>query len=104
MGAHDVHGAPGIVKASQKKRLGELAKRAMSGKPICPPKERPLKVPFQSKPAHTLQALTRVGGPGGKKKYHSGMEESIARDKKLHAYSTLCASIEDQNLTEQVMM
>lgn len=86
------------IKKSQDSRLGEMAKRAMSGKPIAPPKERPLKVPFQSRPAYELMAVTR------KKKFASGMEESIARDRRLHSYSTLCAGIEDQNLTEQVMM
>merc|ERR1712094_154488 len=79
-------------------RLGEMAKRAMSGKPIAPPKERPMKVPFQSRPAYELLAMTR------KKKYHSDMEEEIGKGRRLHSYSTLCASIEDQNLTAQVMM
>jgi len=85
------------VKASQTKRLGEMAKRAMSGKPICPPKERPQKVPFQSKSAYILQGVTR------KKKYQP-MEEEIAKSKRLHSYSCLCASLEDQALTEAVMM
>lgn len=85
------------IKKIQLKRLGVMAERAMSGKPIAPPKERPLKVPFQSKPAYELQAITR-------QKKHMYPEEEISRNKKLHAYSTLCASLEDQALTEQVMM
>jgi len=86
------------IKKSQEMRLGEMAKRAMSGKPIQPPKERPLKVSFQSRPCYELMAVTR------KKKYTNLMEEEIARTKKLHAYSTLVASIEDQALAEQVKM
>jgi len=85
------------VKASQQRRLGELAKRAMSGKPISMPKERPLKVPFQSKPVFHLHEITR-------KKKHTTMEEQISSGKKMHAYSTLVASLEDQGLAEQVKM
>jgi hypothetical protein len=85
------------IKASQLKRLGEMVERAMSGKPIAPPKERPLKVPFQSKPAYELRALTR-------QKKHGPMGEEISRGKLLHGYSCLCASLEDQALTEQVKM
>lgn len=85
------------IKAIQKRRLGEMAKRAMSGKPIAPPKERPLKVPFQSRPAYELMAVTRA-------KKMMPMQEQISMGKKLHAYSTLCASLEDQSLTESVVM
>lgn len=85
------------IAASQKKRLGEMARRAMSGEPIKPPKENPLKVPFQSRPCYELMAVTR-------KKKHGFMESEISKSKKLHAYASLCASLEDQPLTEQVMM
>merc|ERR1712054_611327 len=85
------------VKASQKRRLGELAKRAMSGKPIAPPKERPLRVPFQSKPVFHLHEIAR-------KKKHTTMEEEISTGKRMHAYSSLLASLEDQGLAEQVKM
>jgi len=86
-----------LVKKIQARRLGEMAKRASSGKPIAPPKERPLKVPFQSKTVYALHTITR-------KKKHTVMEEQISTGKRLHAYSTLCASLEDQGLSEQVKM
>jgi hypothetical protein len=85
------------VKASQTRRLGEMAKRAMSGKPIAPPKERPLRVPFQSEPHYHLHTITR-------KKKHTPMEEQISSGKRMHSYSCLLASLEDQGLAEQVKM
>merc|ERR1712066_1050109 len=85
------------IKNIQTKRMGELAKRAAGGKPIAPPKERPLKVPFQSKPAYHLQEVTR-------RKKHMPQEEPISQGKRMHAYSTHVASLEDQSLGEQVKM
>jgi len=86
------------ILASQNKRLNDIARRAMTGQPICPPKERPIKVPFQSKTAHTLLAVTR------KKKHICSMEEEISQAKRLHAYGSLCASLEDQALGGAVRM
>jgi hypothetical protein len=85
------------IKAIQKKRLGEMATRAMSGKPIAPPKERPIKQPYQSKPCYALHAVTR-------KKKHLPQEEEISKTKRMHSYSTLVASLEDQTMSEQVQM
>jgi hypothetical protein len=96
-GLNPPRGIQDIVPEILSKRLQVLVKRATSGKPIAPPKERPLKVPFQSEPAHHLTAITR-------QKKVTPMEESIAHSKRHHAYATLVASLEDQSLTEQVSM
>merc|ERR1719161_2491966 len=58
-----------IIRESQKRRLNVLVKRAMGGKPIAPPKERPQKVPFQNRTADVLMEVTR------KKKYTNLQEE-----------------------------
>jgi len=87
-----------IIKESQKRRLNVLVKRAMGGKPIAPPKERPQKVPFQSKPADVLMEVTR------KKKYTNLQEEMIATTKRMHKYGGLVATLEDQTLQSQVKM
>jgi hypothetical protein len=86
-----------LVKEIQRKRLRALAKRAMGGKPIAPPKERPLVVPFQSRPAYALTEITR-------KKKLTPQEEPVKNFKRMHAYSTLVAGLEDQQLAEQVKM
>lgn len=90
-------GIQDVVPEIQAKRLMVLVKRATSGKPIAPPKEQPLRVPFQSEPAHHLMSVTR-------KKKLTPQEEPIANNKKHHSYSTLVAGLEDQSLTEAVKM
>lgn len=96
-GMNPPRGIQDVVPEIQRKRLLVLVKRATSGKPIAPPKERPLKVPFQSEPAHQLTAITR-------QKKQGPMEEIIAHGKRHHQYSTHVAGLEDQSLTEQVKM
>lgn len=83
---------------SQQERLQVLVRRAQGGKPIRPPAERPIKVPFQSKSAAALLEMTQ------KKKFDTQHEESINLSKRLHAYSTLCGSLEDQSKNENIRM
>lgn len=96
VGRMDFFALQRTVLESQRKRLQVILKRVEGGKPIAPPKERPQKVGFQSGAAAALMAITK------KKKYGSNMEEEIATRKRLHSYSSLVASVEQQNLGAQV--
>lgn len=71
------------VLANQRHRLQAIIKHGPQEK-----KERELKVPFQCKQADALLAITR------KKKLTAG-EESWAQGKRLHAYATQLALLQD---------
>jgi hypothetical protein len=78
-----------VILADQRRRLltlikgGEIAKAARRA------------IPFQSKPASILQAITR------KKKLRQN-EEIISRGKRMNAYSSLTAPLEQQNLSNAI--
>merc|ERR1719160_1811035 len=78
-----------VVLADQRRRLltlikgGEIAKASRRA------------IPFQSKPAQILQAITR------RKKLRQN-EEIIARAKRMNAYSSLSAPLEQQNLSNAI--
>lgn len=71
------------VLANQRHRLQAIIKHGPQGK-----KEREIKVPFQCKQADALLAITR-------KKKMTAPEETYAQEKRLHAYSTHLALLED---------
>jgi hypothetical protein len=79
----------GVILADQRRRLltlikgGEIAKASRRA------------IPFQSKPAQILQAITR------RKKLRPN-EEMIARVKRMNAYSSLTAPLEQQNLSNAI--
>jgi hypothetical protein len=73
-----------IVLENQRSRLQALFKNySIRGK-----KERGPKVPYQNKQADALLAITR-------RKKMNGPEESYAQEKRLHAYSTSLALLQD---------
>eukprot|EP00425_Heterocapsa_triquetra_P023197 CAMPEP_0195110034 /NCGR_PEP_ID=MMETSP0448-20130528/91307_1 /TAXON_ID=66468 /ORGANISM="Heterocapsa triquestra, Strain CCMP 448" /LENGTH=333 /DNA_ID=CAMNT_0040146699 /DNA_START=36 /DNA_END=1037 /DNA_ORIENTATION=+ len=78
------------ILASQKERLKAIVARVEGGKPLNPPKERPTKVPFHHRSAATLLSITQ------KKKFND-QEEQVANLKRLHAFGTLIAGLEQQN-------
>lgn len=71
------------VLANQRLRLRSVIKHGAKAK-----EEKVLKVPFQSKMADALLAITR-------KKKMNVPEENYAQDKRLHAYSTHLALLQD---------
>jgi len=103
-----------VVHESQVKRLKAICKRLEGGKPINQPKERPQKVPFQSKSAAALMEVTvtepvpDARKPVGefkltkKKKFGTVMEEIVAAGKLQHSYCTLVAPLEQQSLGQQL--
>lgn len=78
-----------VVIKDQRQRLltlikgGEIAKAARRA------------IPFQSKPAYVLQSITR------KKKLRAN-EESECLKKRMNAYSSMCAPLEQQNLSSAI--
>jgi len=83
------------ILESQRQRLMILVRRAEGGKPLAPPAERLPRVPFQSKSAATLMEITT------RKKY-TDVQAEINYSKRLHSYSGLIASLEDQGQTAQL--
>jgi len=78
------------ILKSQKERLRDLIKKLEGGKPVAPPKERPPRVPFQSRSASILMSVTH-------KKKVNAQEEELRDTKRLHSYSGLVAPLEQQN-------
>jgi hypothetical protein len=78
------------IFASQNQRLKAIMARVAGGKPMNPPKERPVKVPYYHEAATHLLAITH------KKKFNE-QEEQVANLKRLHSTATLIAGLEQQN-------
>merc|ERR1719378_353430 len=90
-----------VVLENQKKRLRVLVARIEGGKPVCPPKENKIKVPFQSKSAaHLMEVPKKLQDKP--KKYVSPMEEIVGDIKRAHSYCTLVAPLEQQNMGRQL--
>merc|ERR1739848_913022 len=83
------------IRTSQRQRLQVLVDRAEGGKPIAPPVERPIRVPYQSQAAATLMEVTQ------KKKFNE-QDSQINYVKRLHSYSTLIATMENQTQADQI--
>lgn len=84
------------VLASQQRRLRAIVARVNAGKPIAPPKERPQKVGFQSAPAaHRMEVTTR-------KKFMNDQIQELAQSKRLNAYCTLVAPLENQCMSRKL--
>merc|ERR1719424_2158668 len=66
------------VLGSQLRRMKAIVARVEGGKPVCPPKEAPIKVGYQSQAAAHLMAITK------KKKYHNEQEAIVADQKRMH--------------------
>lgn len=94
-GRMDFNALQKVISVSQRRRLKDMVQRAQHGKPIAPPVERPIRVPYQSKAASTLMEVTR------RTKLNS-LEEEVNTCKRLHSYSTLVSTLEDQSQTTQV--
>merc|ERR1740117_678924 len=84
------------VLGSQLRRMKAIVARVEGGKPVCPPKEAPIKVGYQSQAAAHLMAITK------KKKYHNEQEAIVADQKRMHSYCTLLAPLEQQSLGRQL--
>lgn len=83
------------IFASQRQRLMTLITRAQGGKPIAPSAERPPRVAFQSKSAARLMEITT------RKKFNH-QEEDVNITRRIHSYSTLIGSLEDQVQIDQL--
>jgi len=83
------------ISESQRQRLMVLVRRAEGGKPLAPPAERLPRVPFQSKAAATLMEVTT-------RPKHTDVQGELNSRKRLHSYSGLVASLEDQGQTHQL--
>eukprot|EP00928_Gymnodinium_smaydae_P081074 TRINITY_DN64651_c0_g1_i1.p2 TRINITY_DN64651_c0_g1~~TRINITY_DN64651_c0_g1_i1.p2 ORF type:complete len:342 (-),score=72.01 TRINITY_DN64651_c0_g1_i1:149-1174(-) len=98
----DVHGRmcfadiQRTVLESRRLRLRAIVERVEAGKPIVPPKERLPKLGYQSKSAHILTEVMR------KKKFTNDQEQSVAHGKKMHAYNSLIAPLEMQNMNKEL--
>lgn len=84
------------VLESQTRRLKVIVKRAEGGRPIAPPKERPLRVPFQSKPAAMLMEIAQ------RKKYGSDQAEELAMQRRQHSYCGLVAPMDQKDLGREL--
>eukprot|EP00929_Paragymnodinium_shiwhaense_P112143 TRINITY_DN80398_c0_g1_i1.p2 TRINITY_DN80398_c0_g1~~TRINITY_DN80398_c0_g1_i1.p2 ORF type:complete len:406 (+),score=98.49 TRINITY_DN80398_c0_g1_i1:145-1362(+) len=85
-----------LVLEKMDQRLKAIVKRVESGKPIVPPKERPIAVGFQSEPNAIRMSITT------KKKYTNDSEAIVATERRLNSYAGLIAPVEQQQMAQQL--
>eukprot|EP00927_Polykrikos_kofoidii_P060853 TRINITY_DN55761_c0_g1_i1.p1 TRINITY_DN55761_c0_g1~~TRINITY_DN55761_c0_g1_i1.p1 ORF type:complete len:377 (+),score=53.31 TRINITY_DN55761_c0_g1_i1:310-1440(+) len=93
------------ILASQRQRLKAIVARVNAGKPIAPPKERPLKVGFQSQAAAAQMEV--ISGTKTNKnqilgKFKNDQIQELAWSKRRNAYCALVAPLENQNMGRQL--